>query len=963
MTMNPENLSEKYYQLLKENRLLKAHILTLESALKQAEVSLEEGTSCGYHHSNSTNSSTVTIGDPSPEPEEKSIPTLNKYSFPQEKIRLYMSLFKGRDDVYAHKYFYKKEGKMVYGPMKSKPWERKPGDGEYAPFDERVVDQHLRGFEGMIAGVFPICLDDSCHFLAIDLDKGEWQRDAEVLREVCRQLAIPVSIERSQSGNGAHVWFFFEQPVLAKSAREFGSALLTAAMNRRHELTISSFDRLFPNQDILPTGGFGNLIALPLQKIARQHGNSEFVDESFRSYEDQWAYLASIKKISAEDISLFLEKLQTQNETEDFSENAGASEGLKPWKKKEIILTKADFPDQVKITLANRVYIEKAGLTEHALSYLKRMAVFHNPAFYIAQNSRKSTHNITRLISCSAEDAQYIGLPRGYQEKVFALFESLDIPIAVMDDTISGDELRVDFKGTLRPEQEKAVANLLAHDSGVLCGTTAFGKTISALNIIAQKQVNTLIVVNRTSLVSMWREKINEFLDFKDAENEKDAKKMVGQLGAGKKKLTHKIDIALLQSLYHKGEAHECLQDYGMVIVDECHHLSAVSFEQALQATPAKYVYGLTATPIRKDGLQQIVFMQCGPIRYKDNAKKQAKERPFDHKVRMQFTSFDPTIRQDMSLQQVYQQIFENEERNRKLVADIISNYREDRNAIILTERVAHVKLLEEMLREEIPNVVAITGGMGRKTEREKLQQIRNAPTTQPLTIVSTGSFIGEGFDEPRLDTLFLAMPISWKGRLHQYAGRLHRLYEGKTEVQIYDYVDVHVPVLERMYRKRLTGYAGIGYTVELADQEADGRSLMYTGKNYADELKRDLLSAKSEIVVVSPALAGKTVATFLNTINPRILGTVTVSVMTKSAESIANPQHRSNRLQLIASLADKGIDVKQQDVAGPKCVIIDRKIVWYGSIDVLGNQTNDASFIRLESTKLAEELYECFGR
>lgn len=961
--MDPENLSKKYQLLLQENQLLKERILLLESALKQAEVPLVEDTSCDYLKSKSANSPTLAIGKSNTEPEEKPFPTLNKYSSPSEKIRLFMSLFKGREDVYAHKYFNKKEGKMVYGPMKSKPWERKSGDGEYAPFDERVVDHHLRGVDGMIAGVFPICLDNSCHFLAIDLDKGEWQQDAEVLREVCRQFEIPVSIERSQSGNGAHVWFFFAQAVPAKKAREFGSVLLTAAMNRRHELTLSSFDRLFPNQDSLPKGGFGNLIALPLQKTARQHGNSEFVDESFRSYEDQWAYLASIKKIPAEDISLFLEKLQTQNGTEDFSGNAVASEGLKPWKKKEIILTKADFPDQVKITLANRIYIEKAGLTEHALSYLKRMAVFHNPAFYIAQNSRKSTHNITRLISCSAEDAQYIGLPRGYQEKVRTLFESLDVPIAVTDNTVSGDELRVDFKGTLRPEQEKAAANLLAHDSGVLCGTTAFGKTVSALNIIAQKQVNTLIVVNRTSLVSMWREKIDEFLDFKDAENEKDSKKMVGQLGAGKKKLTQKIDIALLQSLYHKGEAHECLQDYGMVIVDECHHLSAVSFEQALQATPAKYVYGLTATPIRKDGLQQIVFMQCGPIRYKDNAKKQAKARPFDHKVRMQFTPFDPTIRQDMTLQQVYQQISENEERNGKLVADIISNYREGRNAIILTERVSHVKLLEELLREEIPDVVAITGGMGRKTEREKLQQIRNAPKTQPLTIVSTGSFIGEGFDEPRLDTLFLAMPISWKGRLHQYAGRLHRLYEGKTEVRIYDYVDVHVPVLERMYRKRLTGYAGIGYTVELANQEAASRSLMYTGKNYADELKQNLIAANSEIVLVSPALAGKTVATFLNTIKPRIPQTVTVSVMTKSAESIANPQHRSNRLQLIESLADKGIDVQQQDATGPKCVLIDRKIVWYGSIDVLGNQTNDAGFIRLESTKLAEELYECFGR
>lgn len=961
--MHPENLSEKYQQLLQENRSLQDRIAFLEAALNQAGVSLSDKAAGVYLESNPKGKPLPVQVSAHSEPEEKPKPAFNKYSPPAEKIRLYMSLFKGREDVFAHKYFNKKQGKMVFGPVRSKSWERKPEDGEYAPFDERVVDHHLRGFDGMIAGVFPICLDDSCHFLAIDLDKGEWQRDAEVLREVCKDFEIPVSVERSQSGNGAHVWFFFEEPGLAKTARELGTALLTAAMNRRHDLTFSSFDRLFPNQDSLPKGGFGNLIALPLQKEARLHGNSEFVDESFRSYEDQWVYLAGIKRIPAEAVSSLQKQLQMQNGTEDFSENAEASEAMKPWRKKQIVLTKADFPDLVQITLANRVYIEKAGLSEHALSHLKRMAVFHNPAFYQAQASRMSTYNIPRLISCGAEDAQYIGLPRGYREKVMTLFESLDIPVAVTDDTVSGDELRVAFKGKLWPEQEKAVANMLVHDNGILCGTTAFGKTVCALNIISEKKVNTLIVVNKTNLVSMWQEKIQAFLDFPDAENEKEAKKLVGQLGGGKKKLTQKIDIALLQSLYHKGEVHECLQDYGMIIVDECHHISAFSFEQVLQAAPAKYVYGLTATPTRKDGLQPIVYMQCGPIRYKDNAKKQAQARPFDHKVRVQFTPFDPTIRQEMSLQQVYQQIFENEGRNSKLVADIIKNYREGRNAIILTERVAHVKRLEELLREEIPDMVAITGGMGRKTEREKLREIREAPVDRPLTIISTGSFIGEGFDEPRLDTLFLAMPISWKGRLHQYAGRLHRLYEGKTEVRIYDYVDIHVPVLERMYRKRLTGYAGIGYSIELADQEAGGRSLMYSGKDYADELKRDLLSAKREIMMVSPALAGKTVATFLNTIKPRILETVTVSVMTKSAEGIANPQHRANRMQLMASLADTGIDLQQQDSIGPKCALIDRKIVWYGSIDILGNQSNDASFIRLESTKLAEELYERLGR
>jgi len=456
---------------------------------------------------------------------------------------------------------------------------------------------------------------------------------------------------------------------------------------------------------------------------------------------------------------------------------------------------------------------------------LKRLAAFSNPEFYKAQAMRMPTGQLPRIISCSEEIAEYLAIPRGCEADLNVISEKLGLAIDCIDKTNHGKKIDVEFTGALRDEQSLAIGKLLEFDTGVLCGTTAFGKTVVAIRLIAERKVNTLILVDKVSLVSQWEKRLREFLSINETlpdaningvkkRGRKKVKTIIGQLGAGKDNLSGIIDIAVMQSLNRKGVVKECVKDYGMIIVDECHHVSAFSFEKVLKSVNAKYVYGLTATPSRKDGHHPIIFMQCGPIRYRDDAKKQAEQRPFEHFVIPRFTTLRVPLDKDeknVSIQELYAEIVDCEMRNQLIIDDVVKNYESGRNSVVLTERTAHVELLAKRLSRRIPEVISLTGGKGTKESREILQRITDTPADKQLTLVATGKYIGEGFDEPRLDTLFLTMPISWKGTLQQYAGRLHRLFENKKEVQIYDYVDIHVSKLERMYHKRLNGYASIG--------------------------------------------------------------------------------------------------------------------------------------------------------
>ncbi|SEK50186.1 TOTE conflict system archaeo-eukaryotic primase domain-containing protein [Carnobacterium iners] len=522
--MNYEDLLRAYNQLEKENKQLKEQVMQFKNKyekeikrtnyqVKENEIELTGNTLIKGTKKITNDGTNLNVNH-----------LFNKYSSSTKKIELYLSLFRGREDSYARRFIHSKTGKPGYAPAKLKPWDSE--SKEYAPLDSLVIEQHLRG--ELVAGIFPICLDDTCYFLAIDLDEAEWQRDASILRELCKNHEVPIAIERSRSGNGAHIWFFFEEALPAKVARKMGTLLITAAMSLNHQIDFNSYDRLFPNQDTLPKGGFGNLIALPLQKKARIDGNSVFIDQNFQEYEDQWQFLSQTKKMTRKNVEQTIEALINEIGSTSIlpvldGENSRSD-------KQQLILEKKDFPKKVNYIKMNQLYIKKEGLSQKALSMLKRMAAFQNPEFYQAQAMRKSTWQIQRMISCSDENEEYLVLPRGLQEKFEKLLNELTVSFEAEDRAFKGNELAVSFKGKLRFEQTIAVEKMLLEDTGILCGTTAFGKTVVALNMIAERKVNTLILVNKTSLVEQWQEKIKEFLTF---ENEED--KLVGQLGGGKK--------------------------------------------------------------------------------------------------------------------------------------------------------------------------------------------------------------------------------------------------------------------------------------------------------------------------------------------------------------------------------------------------------------------------------------------
>ncbi|MBA4411600.1 MAG: DEAD/DEAH box helicase family protein [Bacteroidota bacterium] len=980
--MDFKELQEKYQELLKENESLKGKIKSLNDKLGIEELVVH------LHQP-----ITEIVESPPLQAEIFNLSiTVNKKSDSNEKIMLFMSLFRGRDDVYAKRWENSNKGTSGYSPACANEWKsgicQKPKIScsdckykDYLELNEAVIDDHLRGRNNLVTGIYPMLKKETCYFLAIDFDDEGWQKDITTLREICSLFNIPLAVERSRSGNGAHVWFFFEQAITASFARKFGSAMLTYAMNRRHNITFKSYDRLFPNQDTMPKGGFGNLIALPLQKAARISGNSVFIDEHFHPYDDQWAFLASVRKFSEAELDILISKLCQGNELGTLKKDA--EEEPKLWETTKIELQKVDFPKKLEVVKSNMLFLHKEGFSQRALNQLKRLAAFRNPEFYKAQAMRLSTFNKPRIISCAEETTEYLCLPRGCEADLNAIFQELKLEVCWTDKSNYGRAIDVEFNGTLRDEQPLAIDKLLEHDNGILCGTTAFGKTIAAIMLIAERKVNTLILVNKISLVSQWKDKLSEFLiinenvptndgishpmtqfDQSSDDSPKKRKKtnsIIGQIGGGKNSLNGIIDIAVMQSLSREGAVKDCIKDYGMVIVDECHHVSAFSFELILKNVNAKYVYGLTATPSRKDGHHPIIFMQCGPIRYRDDAKKQAEKRPFDHFVIPRFTSFKVPAwwekeEKDLSITELYAEIASNEMRNQLILDDIVQCYENGRNCIVLTERTAHVELLTKELGKRIPDVISVMGTMGAKETRETMSRITTATKDKPLTLVATGRYIGEGFDEPRLNTLFLAMPISWKGTLQQYAGRLHRLFEGKNEVLIYDYADIHVRMFEKMYNKRLSGYAAIGYKAKGEGIATESIDIIFNKDNFLPVYSNDIVNASREILIVSPFVTRKRTLQMVQNLELAISKGVRVIVVTRPAEEYKG-KDVANWQDTIEVLRLSGINLILKPNIHQKFAVLDQKIVWYGSINLLSYGSAEESMMRLESPNIAFEL------
>nr|WP_313770660.1 DEAD/DEAH box helicase family protein [Bacillus sp. S/N-304-OC-R1] len=647
---------------------------------------------------------------------------------------------------------------------------------------DHVLFEHLSGRKTI--GIYPLLKDETCTFLALDFDKKHWQEDVSVFIQSCQAFNIPVHIERSRSGNGGHVWIFFSESISASLARRFGEALLLKALENRHEIGMDSFDRMFPNQDTLPKGGIGNLIALPLQLESKKAGNSVFVDKNFIAYQDQWMYLSSIRKLAKKDILFFISKL-----------NNSALENLKSIQ---------PSPQKISIYIKNGLYIRKETIPSTLYTKIISLASFNNPEFYKAQAKRLSTYKLQKFITCADEDSEHIILPRGCLEDLKSLFKENSFESEFIDEQYGGENVNVLFKGTLHPQQEEAVNELFNHGNGVLSATTGFGKTVLAAALIAKRKTNTLIIVDRTQLLTQWIEKLAFFLNISPKE--------IGQFSGNKKKLTGKIDIATIQSLRSKGEIQAFITQYGQVIVDKCHHISAVSFEKTLKSIRAKHVYGLTATPSQKDGLHPIIFMQCGPIRYKADAKNQSMVSPFKQKLFIKKTIFSSA---STNIQDLYNEISVNKLRNQQLFNDVLHELEAGRSPMILTERIEHLEILEQQFKGFAKNIIVLSGKLTKKEQTVELKRLTQIPDHEERLIIATGKYIGEGFDDPRLDTLFLAMPISWKGTLQQYVGRLHRIHTGKEEVRVFDYVDIKITLLKKMFEKRMTGYKSFGYKLD----------------------------------------------------------------------------------------------------------------------------------------------------
>jgi superfamily II DNA or RNA helicase len=739
-----------------------------------------------------------------------------------DKVNLFRSLFRGRMDIFPLRFVSKKTGKPGYAPACSNKWE--PGlcllktggkcsdclNQAFVPVGDQVIVDHLQGRH--VIGAYPLLEDESCWFLAADFDKHSWKEDAAAFAETCRSVDIPVAVERSRSGNGAHAWFFFAAPVSANVARRMGCYLVTETMNRRHELSMESYDRLFPNQDTMPRGGFGNLIALPLQHEPRQQGNSVFIDARFEPFADQWAFLASVRRIEPAAAEAIARDATRTGQIVGvrFAEAIDDEEAVTPWKRPPSGLTPTKriigpLPSQVKAVLAQRLFIEKIGLPAALLNQLKRLAAFQNPEFYKKQRMRLSTAMTPRVINCAEDLAQHISLPRGCVFDAQQLLEEHGAALTIDDQRHGGTPLELKFNGQLTSIQKEASHALLEHDVGVFVGPPGIGKTVLGTYLVAQRACCTLILVHRKPLLEQWIAQLAMFLDIDE--------KQIGQIGGGKGKPNGRLDVAMMQSLVRKEKVDDLVAGYGHVIVDECHHLPAVSFERVLSEVKARYLVGLTATPQRRDGHDAIIEMQLGPVRFRIDAKSQAARRPFNHTLIVRETRFRMLDdKPNIGIQEIYSALANDEARNRCIVDDVIAAIHEGRSPILLTERKDHLEYFADQLRGFVRHLVVLQGGMTAKERSRSAGQLASIPDSAERLVLATGRYIGEGFDDARLDTLFLAMPVSWKGTLIQYSGRLHRNHPAKTEVRIYDYVDRDVPMLLRMFEKRLTTYRAIGY-------------------------------------------------------------------------------------------------------------------------------------------------------
>ena len=966
--MKDDELLRKFEKLLSENKRLRHEIHKLKMQLNKSLL-LEDA------NDNYKDDSQEKIVKSTDDTILKNN-LVDKKSNKIEKIKLYQSLFRGRNDVCAKQW---SNGKG-YSPFCYNEWvsnvcpkKQKSkfkciecSNQNLAKLDYKNIESHLRGEHFL--GIYPLTKDDTCCFVAIDFDESDWCDTLKAVLCICTTNNISAYPEISKSGDGAHLWFFFNEEIKASIARKFASEILTETMESYKNISMSSYDRLFPSQDFLQKDGFGNLIALPLNGKHRKLNLTEFVDKDLNVIDDQWHYLSQVRMINKDIIEKYLNSRNTNLEQicSDQLEFKFSNISLK-----NQIYSESDFPKQIILEKSSGIIIDKSKVSAKVLHSFRKWASFSNPEFFSKQKMRMSTYNTPRYIEVFKENKDYLWMPRGTYDQIIKFLEYHQVDIQINDRTNHGNHFNIEFSGNLRTDQLVAFKKLIDYQTGVLCATTGFGKTVISAAIIAEKKVNTLILVHTRQLADQWITRLEEFLKLPESiidqpslkRGRKKHSRKIGLLGGGKNNLTSIVDIAIMQSVYDNKEVKSLVKEYGLVIVDECHHVSASSFNEILSEVNAHFVYGLTATPIRKDGHHPNIFMQCGPIRHIVDPKVEAQKRSFEHYIIPRFTSFRKPLYQEEKewhISSIYKAICEDEFRNIQIVEDIIGAVSEGRRPIILTERTDHVDRLAQILNEEGIECICLTGRLSAKDRKGAFTRLNEFENNRSV-IVATGKLVGEGFDLPSLDTLFLAMPVAWKGTIAQYVGRLHREFEGKNEVRVYDYIDVRVSILEKMYYKRLKGYKLVGYSLKESPNVETSNSSFFTYEEAMKQISVDISYAKKSIYISTPKINLSKLIKWLPLFEKKCIEGVRIIVYTDPLD-YNNENAKQDLKNIFKVTTQKGINIRYARESCKKIISVDDKVVWFGDLNIFGYNDSSSSAMKLTEAAIVNELVDVIG-
>ena len=912
----------------------------------------------------------------------------------REHAIAFYGMFRGRKDVFALRsakkgYFVKCNNRWNYSLCPKTAGEkvkcRECPHRDNPPLTISILLNHLKGEKEDctdVIGLYPLFPDGTCWFLAFDFDNHgdedvepskDWQEEVDALRRICDNNGIDALVERSRSGRGAHVWLFFSEAISAYKARRFGEALVTKGAESVSLKSFSFYDRMFPTQDTLQENEIGNQIALPLQRWALKSGNSAFVDEDWRPYRDQWQRLLSVRKLSEAQLDRYMTEWFPAGEVmeifqSDTDEDNGDVTPLLFGRSPRASLghfAPGDVTGAMEIVLTDGVYVDKRNLKPRIQNAIRRIAAFSNSQFFMNLEMGFSNQDTPRIVYAGYDEGDFIVIPRGCLDDLKSLLDDAEISYSIADQRQVGRSIDVEFNGTLYPEQAVAADKMLYNDNGVLAAATAFGKTVVGAYLIAQKKVNTLILVHTVEIMNNWVRDLNKFMNINEPlptyttpkGRVKHRDSVIGTFSSQKNASTGIIDIAMITSLGRNDDINPMVQNYGMVIMDECHHSAAFTHENVLRAVTAKYVYGMTATAKRMDGQVKKIFMQFGPIRHRYTAKERAEKQGIGHFVYPRFTRLvDVEGNVDRHISDYFDLVVKSEMRNLQIVTDAVDCVKRGRTPLVMTKYREHAQRLYQALCGAADHVFLLQGGNSLKARAELREKMLAVGREETMIVVAIGQYIGEGFNYPRLDTLLLAMPISFEGNVEQYAGRLNRDYEGKKDVIIFDYIDQHIPKLERMYHKRLRTYKKIGFEVcsEVADNQVVTNSI-FDGGNYLEVYEKDMMAASSQIVISSPSLSNRKITRLLVLTNDR-----GISIVVFTSDPEAYPEDgREHHRELIQRLQTSGVRVVLQQHCYERYAVIDNSLVWYGSMNLLSNEKEDDNLMRLVSPAIAEELLE----